>query len=83
MREALISAMLSVVGNGIDSSLIHFRCVQPDHRRHPDATDRVFVHAGTWAYCEAGKLEGGHKLIPTGGLTRQRLEAGVAVGRTA
>ncbi len=72
-----------LVGKALDSNLIEYRCVRPEHRPvAPPALDRVFVYKGGWAYCEAGKLAGDHQLIPTVGLSRHRVKAVIGVGRT-
>jgi hypothetical protein len=57
------------------TQLIERRCVRPDHltARGPE---RVFVHAGAWAYCPAGRHAAEHRLIATGGIDLKHLESG-------
>jgi hypothetical protein len=58
------------------SHLIEYRCVLPEHLKL-SVEDRVFVHSDGWAYCTAGRSAPDHKFVPTGGLERRRVEAGV------
>jgi hypothetical protein len=81
MRPASTRAQYDGVGRAIDTSLIQYRCASPNHRTSADVSDRVFIHCGGWAYCEAGKLAGNHRMLETGGLPRQVIERGL--GTTA
>jgi hypothetical protein len=67
--------MLRRMERAIDSGLIQLRCQRRDHQARDDGTSPVFLHGRDWAYCEAGKVVGDHQFLPTGGLTRQRVEA--------
>jgi hypothetical protein len=62
------------------SNLIQFRCVRADHQGL-NAQDRVFLYSEGWAYCSGGRAAEDHAFIPTGGLERRRLEAGVITRR--
>jgi hypothetical protein len=59
-----------------DQSLIEYRCQRRDHQQTDQSSraSRVFVHRGSWAYCEAGKLAQGHEFLATGGQSRSQLE---------
>jgi hypothetical protein len=59
----------------IDQGLIQFRCQRRDHRALDEGASPVFLQDGEWAYCEAGKIAGDHEFLPTGGLSRRRVEA--------
>jgi hypothetical protein len=66
--------------NGMQSGLIELRCLQRDHQAAGKGASPVFLKDGAWAYCEAGKLARDHQFIPTGGLSRQRIEGKRTVG---
>jgi hypothetical protein len=74
--------MLRRMEKATDSSLIQLRCQRRDHRRHDEGASPVFLHGGEWAYCEAGKHAGDHEFLPTGGLSRHRVEARQTAGHT-
>jgi hypothetical protein len=62
------------------SNLIQYRCVRAEHQGL-NTLDRVFLHRDGWAYCPGGRAATDHAFIPTGGLERRRLEAGVIIRR--
>lgn len=66
--------------NAIDSALIQWRCQRRDHLLGGDDQDRVFLHDGAWAYCDAGRLASGHQFLRTGGVSRHRLEGARTLG---
>jgi hypothetical protein len=67
--------MLHRMERAIDSGLIQLRCQRRDHRAPDESASPVFLQDGEWAYCEAGKVAREHEFLPTGGLTRRRIEA--------
>jgi hypothetical protein len=67
--------MLRRMERATDSSLIQLRCQRREHKVRDEGASPVFLHAGEWAYCEAGKHATEHQFLPTGGLTRHRVEA--------
>jgi hypothetical protein len=71
------------VGRAIETNLIQYRCVSPHHRVSAEVSDRVFIHDGGWAYCEGGKRASDHKMLETGGLSRELIERGIGVKRSA
>jgi hypothetical protein len=73
--------MLRGMANGVDSSLVQLRCQRRDHQGTRDGASPVFLQDGEWAYCEAGKLVADHEFLPTGGMTRQRIESRRTAGR--
>jgi hypothetical protein len=67
--------------NAIESALIQWRCQRHDHVSGGGDQDRVFLHDGGWAYCDAGRLAPGHHFLRTGGVSRKRLEGARTFGR--
>jgi len=50
--------------------LIQWHCASPDHRASPDnATDKLTINEGGWAFCPMDVRAGGHDWRRTGGLT--------------
>lgn len=52
----------------MDESLIHYRCVAPDHVGSPAARSGLAIHDGMWAYCSAGNVISEHRWVATGGV---------------
>jgi hypothetical protein len=71
------------MGTSGNSDLIAYRCHRRDHQPNDAGRSRVFVHRGSWAYCEAGKLAPDHEFLETGGLSRRQLEGHATGGRWA
>ena len=65
------------------AGLIEWRCQRREHHDRDTRTSPVFLHDGEWAYCEAGKVARDHEFLPTGGMSRQRIEGMRTLGDRA
>ena len=54
-------------------TLVHFRCVNPDHAAHGRPSDTLTLVEGLWAYCPMDVRADGHDWRPTGGVTMEAL----------
>lgn len=54
-------------GNELDRTVVHYRCVAPDHGR-AGAGSGLTIHNGKWAYCAGTDVRTEHRWTETGGL---------------
>jgi hypothetical protein len=59
---------------GNPRTLVHFRCVNPDHARPtPERSDTLTLVEGLWAYCPFNVRAPDHRWVPTGGAPLEEL----------